>query len=230
MQLNIYKEVQMNKGKFIIVEGPDFCGKTTQINLLDESELRNYTYFLITREPGSFLPNSHNECEEIRKYVLSNNLSAYEEAQFFSDSRYIHTLEIIELLNRGFNILSDRYIISSLAYQGYAQGLGADTIFELNDKTLELLDENDITIECIKFTIDKEEWKRRKSERLSIEDADAIEQKDIHDDILEFFTNDSIFNDYTCGLNINIHEIDATSDVDSIFKKFYSVITEIINY
>ena len=220
----------MNKGKFIIVEGPDFCGKTTQIDLLDESELGDYTYFLTTREPGSFLPDSHNECEEIRKYVLSNNLSAYEEAQFFSDSRYIHTLEIIELLNRGFNILSDRYIISSLAYQGYAQGLGADTIFELNDETLELLDENDITIECIKFTIDKEEWKRRKSERLSIEDADAIEQKDIHDDILEFFTNDNIFNDYTCGLNINIHEIDATSDVDPIFKKFYSVITEIINY
>ena len=137
----------MKKGKFIIIEGPDFCGKSTQIELLKNSNIDN---IMFTREPGSYLPISNLECENIRKYILSNNLTALEESKYFAKARLIHTKEIIDLLNKGVNVISDRYIVSSLAYQGYAQNLGAETILDINKDVLELLKEEGITIECVK--------------------------------------------------------------------------------
>ena len=146
-------------GKFIIIEGPDFCGKSTQLKMLMEGYGKP---FLFTREPGSFLPESGRKCERLRQEVLEREHSLIEEASIFAESRYIHTKEIVELVKQGYNIISDRYIISSLAYQGYAQELGANTIYELNEATLKLLKDAGITIECIKFTIDQAEWERRR--------------------------------------------------------------------
>lgn len=217
----------MKKGKFIIIEGPDFCGKSTQINLFKNSIEHNKILF--TREPGSYLPKSTEYCENVRKTILSSNLTAHQEAVLFADSRLCHTKEIIDLINKGFNVITDRYIVSSLAYQGYAQNLGAETILDINKKVLDLLKEEGIIIECVKFIIDEKEWRKRKADRLSKESADTIEQKDIHESILTFFTDDNVFYAYTNKLDMNVYEVDATNDIHTVYKDFYSVMDFILN-
>lgn len=213
-------------GKFIIIEGPDFCGKSTQLKMLMEGY---GSPFLFTREPGSYLPESGMKCERLRQEVLEHEHSLIEEASIFAESRYIHTKEIVDLIKQGFNIISDRYIISSLAYQGYAQELGADTIYELNEATLRLLKDANITIECIKFTINQSEWEKRREERLDNQAADVIEEKDIHLDILKFFSDKNIFDSYTNKLDINVHEVDASGNPIMVYSRFLATIKNILN-
>ena len=195
--------------KFIIVEGPDFCGKSSQLNMLELNTWYFSQRIFFTREPGSYLPESSIECEKIRKQVLEQDNTLEEEAVLFARSRYEHTKEIIKLLTEDDNtvIISDRYIVSSLAYQAFAQFLGKDMIYELNEPSLRLLRDNNIEIHCIKFNLDRDEWVKRRDERLQKESADSIEQKNIHEDILYFFSDDKIFNHYTEELNMKIYNI-----------------------
>ena len=216
--------------KFIIIEGPDFCGKTTQLKLLKANTwcFEQECYF--TREPGSYLPKSTLQCEKIRERILSNNNSPLEEVELFAQSRYFHTKEIIDLMQeQDCIVISDRYIVSSLAYQGYAQELGSDIIYEMNKPVLDLLKDNNIEIHCIKFTIDEDEWKVRRESRFNKEAADSIEQKDIHQDILNFFTNDDIFDKYTDRLNMKVYELDASDNQPMVFMNFVNILKEIIN-
>ena len=121
-------------GKFIIIEGPDFCGKSTQINLLDINGYFKDHDIFFTREPGSFLPESCDKCEEIRDKILFQDYSPFDEALLFAESRFYHTQDISRILNKYDKavVVSDRYIISSMAYQGYAQGLGESLIYKMN--------------------------------------------------------------------------------------------------
>jgi dTMP kinase len=217
--------------KFIIVEGPDFCGKSSQLELLSINTWYFNKRMFFTREPGSHLPESSLECEKIREQILHNNNSLEDEAILFARSRYEHTKEIVKLLTEDDNtvIITDRYIVSSLAYQAYAQGLGIDMIYEINEPSLRLLRDNDIEIHCIKFNIDEEEWLNRRKERLKNEEADVIEQKNIHEDILEFFSNKEIFDEYTKELNMQIHEIDASNNMMFVYMDFLETIKNIID-
>ena len=126
-------------------------------------------------------------------------------------------------------IISDRYIVSSLAYQGYAQKLGKEAIYDINQPAMSLLENNNIEIHCIKFTIDEDIWNERRESRLSNQAADSIEQKNIHEDILNFFTNDEIFNNYTNKLNMKIYELDASANKTIVFMNFVDIIKKIIN-
>ena len=215
-------------GKFIIIEGPDFCGKSTQINLLDSNNYFDNHNVFFTREPGSFLPNSCEYCEDIRNIILHGDNTPFEEALLFAESRFEHTKDIISILKKypECSVISDRYIISSLAYQGYAQGLGKDTIYNINQPTLDLL-ENTI-IHCIKFNISEEEWLKRKNSRLNISDLDKIEEKDIHKDVLDFYTNSNIFNYYTNKLDMVVYPINANNDIDTVQRDFKITIDSII--
>ena len=139
-----------NKGKLIIFEGPDFSGKSTQLKLLKPALIKNQNV-LYTREPGSYLPDTKEWCEQIRNFILHNDLSIEQEAVLFAQSRYEHTKEMVKYINEGYNVLCDRYIVSSLAYQAYAQNLGCDKVYELNRATIDLLEENKMSIFSIKF-------------------------------------------------------------------------------
>ncbi len=217
--------------KFIIVEGPDFCGKSSQLDLLSINTWYFNKRMFFTREPGSHLPESSLECEKIRRQVLEQDNTLEEEAILFARSRYEHTKEIVKLLTEDDNtvIVSDRYIVSSLAYQAYAQYLGRDMIYELNEPSLKLLKDNNIEIHCIKFNLDKEEWEKRRDERLQKESADSIEQKNIHEDILEFFSNDKIFNHYTEGLDMKVYNINANKSIMGVYLDFLETFRNIIN-
>lgn len=217
--------------KFIIVEGPDFCGKSSQLDMLSINTWYFNKRMFFTREPGSYLPESANICEKIREQILNNDNTLEEEAVLFAQSRYEHTKEIVKLLTEDDNtvIISDRYIVSSLAYQAYAQYLGKDMIYEFNEPSLRLLRDNDIKIHCIKFNIDEEEWKRRREQRLQKESADSIERKDIHEDVLYFFSDEKIFNYYTDGLDIEIHNVNANGNIMSVYIDFLETVKNIIN-
>jgi dTMP kinase len=121
------------KGCFICVEGLDGCGKTTQTKLLVR-KLRKMGYAAVyTAEPSSGKIGQF-----IRKYCLhgEKRASAIVEALLFAADRFEHVKnEIIPALNEGKVVVSDRYVYSSLAYQG-AAGLDLKWIKEINQHAI----------------------------------------------------------------------------------------------
>jgi dTMP kinase len=127
---NLLKYYSM-KGKFIVFEGPDRSGKSTQANLLGKYlESRGLDVFL-TREPGG-----DSIAEEIRKIVLdpAHEVSSMAELLLYEAARAQHTQrKIIPALEEGKTVICERYAMSSCAYQGYGRGIDMDTINKLND-------------------------------------------------------------------------------------------------
>ncbi len=119
------------KGVFVSLEGLDGCGKSTQMELL-ASALRERDYVvLVTREPGGTALG-----EAIRDVLLDpryHGMSARSEALLYAAAR-AHLVEqvIRPALADGQVVICDRYLDSSLAYQGYGRGLGTDDIITLN--------------------------------------------------------------------------------------------------
>ena len=126
------------KGKFIVLEGIDGCGKTTQINELSKwlpkSGLIDKNATLIkTREPGGSILG-----REIRDMILntnkSNSPSILTELLLYSADRAEHISKIIlPALHNGDWIISDRFSGSTLAYQGYGREISIDIIKKLEN-------------------------------------------------------------------------------------------------
>ncbi len=115
------------RGRFIVFEGGDGCGKSTQARLLAErigAEL--------TREPGGTAVG-----ERIRAIVLDPmhpELADRTEALLMAADRAQHVAEVIEpAIAAGRHVVSDRHVASSLAYQGIGRGLGFDEVRALNE-------------------------------------------------------------------------------------------------
>lgn len=114
---------------FITFEGPEGAGKTSVIKEVSERLAKEYD-IVTTREPGGVLTS-----EEIRRIVLDGeSIDIRTEAMLFAASRREHLVEkIIPSLQAGKIVLCDRYIDSSLAYQGYARGIGIKEVKLLNE-------------------------------------------------------------------------------------------------
>ena len=118
------------KGKFITFEGCEGVGKSTQLRLLAEYLNREGIDTAFTREPGG-TPLA----ERIREILLDENLviSPYAEAELFATARRDHIDNLIlPSIEAGKLVVCDRYIDSSLAYQGVARGLGIERVYEIN--------------------------------------------------------------------------------------------------
>lgn len=117
---------------FITFEGPDGSGKSTICNLVYEELLKNKVKAIKTREPGGTRIS-----EKIREIILDKDLSEMDmrtEALLYSASRAQHTYEkIIPSLEEGTTVLCERYVLSSLAYQGYARGQNLEDILSINN-------------------------------------------------------------------------------------------------
>lgn len=123
---------KLRAGLFIAFEGGDGAGKSTQAaRLADALESRGQTVRR-TREPGG-TPIG----EKLRALVLDHghgHIDAHTEALIFAASRAAHASQVIRpSLERGEIVLTDRYIDSSVAYQGAGRGLGEDAVRSLNE-------------------------------------------------------------------------------------------------
>lgn len=117
---------------FITFEGMDGAGKTTQIKLLCE-HLKNQCHdFIVTREPGGT-----EVCEKIREIILDKKnfgMNAMCEALLYAASRAEHVDKVIKkALEQKKVVICDRYVHSSIAYQGFGRELGADVVSAIND-------------------------------------------------------------------------------------------------
>ena len=123
--------VPLPGGCFISMEGPDGCGKTTQMKLLEESLLRYGFRVHRTREPGG-----SPLAEKIRDLVLdpvNTEMTDLCEAMLYAAARAQHVREvIIPAVEAGELVLSDRFVDSSIAYQGGGRGLGTALVERIN--------------------------------------------------------------------------------------------------
>ena len=125
------------KGKFIVIEGIDGCGKTTQIDELSKwlpnsGLIKKGSKLITTREPGGSLLG-----KKLRKLILDNNAnnkpSSLAELLLYSADRAEHVSKIISpALNNSDWVVSDRFSDSTLAYQGYGRNINLEIIKILN--------------------------------------------------------------------------------------------------
>ncbi|WP_044482625.1 dTMP kinase [Paenibacillus antibioticophila] len=134
--MNVHEQVQeegvnRRKGLFITLEGGEGAGKTS---LMEEAarvlEARGIQY-MTTREPGGI-----RIAESIREIILNpshTEMDARTEALLYAAARRQHLAEKVEpMLAQGITVLSDRFVDSSLVYQGYARGLGIEEVLSIN--------------------------------------------------------------------------------------------------
>ena len=202
-------------GLFITFEGPDGCGKTSIINLLKEY-YKNNEKIIFTREPGGTKIS-----EKIREIILSNDnseMSARTEALLYSASRAQHIDEIIKPnLEKGNVIISDRFVLSSLAYQGGGRELGVENVKKINDFAINGVNPDMV----IFFYVDPLTTLKRKS--LS-DEADRLELSgdnfhsrvyNTYMELLEEMKNEKF-----------LKKVDATKSMMEVFEDVKNIIDE----
>ncbi len=118
-------------GLFITFEGPDGSGKTTLTTRLAEYLTKHNKKVLLTREPGGI-----GISEKIREIILdpkNDKMDDRTEALLYAASRRQHLIEkVLPAKEQGKIVLCDRFVDSSLAYQGYARGIGIEEVLNIN--------------------------------------------------------------------------------------------------
>lgn len=170
------------KGYFITFEGPDGSGKTTQINLLKEYLINKGYDVLVTREPGG-TPIS----EAIREIILDakhKEMNPVTEMLLYAASRAQHVAQLIKpALAQGKIVLCDRFVDSSIAYQGIGRNLGIEIVEEINKVALQGL----IPDLTLFFDIDPEIGLKRGMERDRKADRLELEDIEFHRKVYEGF-------------------------------------------
>lgn len=119
------------KGKFITFEGVEGAGKTSVLHTLTDKLIDLGYEVIATREPGGI-----DIAEQIRTILhdpANTNMEERTEALLYAAARRQHLVEkVLPALDEGKIVLCDRFIDSSLAYQGYARGLGMKEVFQIN--------------------------------------------------------------------------------------------------
>jgi dTMP kinase len=121
----------VNQGIFISIEGGEGAGKSTILRRLLARFAERGIAAIATREPGG-IPIAERIREVIHD-VAHTSMEARTEALLYAAARRQHLVEkVVPALEAGFVVLCDRFVDSSLAYQGYARGLGIDEVYAIN--------------------------------------------------------------------------------------------------
>ena len=203
------------KGLFIVMEGPDGSGKTTQINLLKEYLEEAGYECLITREPGGTVIG-----EEIRQLILNpehKEMSPVTEMLLYAASRAQLVHEVIgPALEEGKIVISDRFVDSSIVYQGIARKLGISTVSAVNAPGIGIYRPDGI------FFIDLSEAEglRRKKEQKNL---DRMEQEgiDFHHMVSEGYRK-------VLSGRPEVMKIDGGGSIDTIQKKIRNHVDELL--
>jgi dTMP kinase len=204
------------KGIFISFEGPDGAGKSTQLRLIKEYLEKKGFDVLVTREPGGTQIS-----EKIRKVILdpeNKEMSSVCEALLYAAARAQLVNEvIIPALESGRIVIADRFVDSSLVYQGFARGLGEDMIENINRYAIQG-QEPDVTF---LITLPPEVGLSRKNKAGKL---DRLEQENIlfHKKVLEGYNNIK-------GRYSRIVSIDGTLGIDEIHGNIREKIDSILN-
>ena len=163
------------RGIFITIEGPDGSGKTTALQqVVPRLQQEMNRKVVATREPGG-----SPIAEKIRSLILDpshTDMDSRTEALLYAASRRQHLIEkVLPVLESGDVIFCDRFVDSSIAYQGYARGIGEEGIREINEFATEGI-EPDVTlyidvpaevgIQRIHANLDEREYNRLDQEKL----------------------------------------------------------------
>ena len=142
--MELVQQNKMAKGKFITIEGGEGTGKTTQIKLLEIFKKKKKIKFITTREPGG-----SKGAEKIRKLILKSNQNDWSpmtEALLHISARSDHLEKKIKPnLKKGIWVICDRFRDSTVAYQGYGNGLKLDVLEMLQESIFDKLNA-DLTI------------------------------------------------------------------------------------
>ena len=203
------------KGLFIVMEGPDGSGKTTQINLLKEYLEEAGYECLITREPGGTVIG-----EEVRQLILNpehKEMSPVTEMLLYAASRAQLVHEVIgPALEEGKIVISDRFVDSSIVYQGIARKLGISTVSAVNAPGIGIYRPDGI------FFIDLSEAEglRRKKEQKNL---DRMEQEgiDFHHMVSEGYRK-------VLSGRPEVMKIDGGRSIDTIQKKIRNHVDELL--
>lgn len=206
------------KGLFITIEGPDGAGKSTVIKKLVETLSREFSQPIVTtREPGG-IPIS----EKIREVILNPTHTMMDErteALLYAAARRQHLIEkILPALDSGNMVLCDRFIDSSIAYQGAAREIGVKEVRQINDFAIEghypdltlYLDvEASVGLSRINKGRKKEELDRLDKESLAFHEK----VRAAYLDLLEEEPN-------------RIKKIDASESIENVVNNCYTLIKE----
>lgn len=207
----------MNKGYFIVFEGPDGSGKTTICDNVCKKLTEMGFDIVHTREPGGI-----DIAEKIRDIILdpsNTTMDAKTEALLYAASRRQHLVErVIPSLKEHKLVICERFVLSSLAYQGKARGIGYDGVMAINDFAIEGC-KPDITIY---LDVDEKTGHKRISQRNSMDRLDA-ESDNFHRLVNEGYKEIlSLYKD-------DVLVVDATKSIEDVTNACLKLILDYIN-
>lgn len=209
----------MNKGLFIVFEGGEGSGKSTIIEKVYEWLKEKRIDCIKTREPGGIKIS-----EQIREIILNTentNMDGRTEALLYAAARRQHLLEkVVPALEEGKVVLCDRFLDSSLAYQGYARGLGIEEVYEINKFAIG----DNMPDLSILFDIEPELGLQRINNNTNREvNRLDLEKMDFHYKVRE---------GYQIVYNNNkdrMVKIDASLSIENVFENVKIIIENLIN-
>lgn len=207
----------MTYGKFISIEGPDGAGKTSVVQaLVAKLQAEGVTEIVTTREPGGI-----KIAEQIRQVILdvdNTEMDARTEALLFAASRRQHLVEkILPALEAGKLVFCDRFVDSSLAYQGRARNIETDLIWEINQFAIEdHLPDLTILID-VPAEVGLERIYQAKGQR----QFDRLDQEDVsfHNLVRDAFLS---FEKETERIVL----VDGTQSVEAVTEKIYQILKD----
>lgn len=203
------------KGKFITLEGPDGSGKTTVSKIVFEQLTAEGYKVLLTREPGGI-----DISEQIRGIILDTKnvtMDARTEALLYAAARRQHLVEKVQpALDEGYIVICDRFVDSSLVYQGVGRKIGIDEVYQIN-----LFAIGDIKPDAtIFFDVPYEVGLARINNGERVADRLDLETNDFHKDVYNgYMTICDKFAD-------RITKIDASKEIDDVVSQVLNVIKD----
>ncbi len=209
-------EVCMKRGLFITFEGNDGAGKTTVCKEVEKALIEKGYEVLYTREPGG------SEIAEAIRHILldvqNKEMDARCEALLYAASRRQHLVEVIlPALQEGKIVLCDRFVDSSLAYQGVAREIGMDQVWAINEFAIDGV----MPEKTLFFSVSIETGQKRMNLRGDKNRLD-LEKSTFHQKVRQGY--EMLCEKYADRIQV----IDAEKDLDSVVQQALEEVLKVV--